>query len=128
MRKAILSKSGSSSGAVLAAERKKSPTSEQTKLGITVSRSITHNTLSSISNSMLLTFVSQWQIRFGNLPSRYRRSARHISSASFSMAATASRNCCRRNSILWKLGIVSPKVSGISASIASNSPNFKPTR
>ena len=108
-----------------------------------VSKSITHNTFPSLSNNMLDTFVSQWQIRFGSFPSRYRRSAAHISSASFSISstsdctfsirpaafcATASRNCCIRNSILWKSGMVSPNFSGRSASMASNSPNFTPTR
>ena len=41
------------------------------------------------SNNMLDTFVSQWQIRFGSFPSRYRRSAAQISSASFSISSTS---------------------------------------
>ena len=141
--KRTLFKSFSSSLPVLAAERRKSPKSEKMKLGMTVSRSITQSTLPSSSNNMLLTLVSQWQIRFGSLPSRNSLSALHISSASFSMAstmsctslslpaalvATASRNCFMRNSMLWKSGIISPSCSGTSANIAWNSPNFKPAK
>lgn len=73
----------------ISAERRKSPKSEKTKLGMVVSKSITHSTFPSLSNNMLDTFVSQWQIRFGSFPSRYRRSAAHISSASFSISSTS---------------------------------------
>ena len=44
------------------------------------------------------------------------------------LADTASRNCFKRNSILWKSGMISPSCSGTSASMAWNSPNFSPAR
>lgn len=137
--KFTFARSLSSSSPVLAPERRKSPKSEKTKLGITVSRSMTQRTLPFSSNIILLTFVSQWQTRLGSLPSRCRRSALHISSARRSIssrkyrtsftrpaasAATASRSCFRRNSILWKSGIVSPSSSGISASMAWKLPKL----
>ena len=136
-------RSSSSSAPVLPAVRIKSPMSDKTNPGITVSRSMTQSTSSvSASNSILFTFVSQWFVRFFSFPSRYRRSWMHIASARFSISSTssftssrrfaafaliASRNCCKRNSILWKFGIVSLNVpSGIFASMVWKSPNAFP--
>ena len=94
MSKLIFEVSGSSSAAVHAAVLRKSPKSENMKLGITVSKSMTHNTLPSLSKRMLFTFVSQWQMRFGRTPSRNICSALHISmlfsSISSIMAITSS--------------------------------------
>ena len=92
---------------------------------------------------MLFTFVSQWHTRLGRMPSRPMRSALHISSARSSMmasisctrgslarpmgsAASTSRSCFRRNSILWKSLMVSPSCTGRSASIDWNCPKASP--
>ena len=143
--KSTFSQAGSSSATVLAAVRRKSPKSEKTKDGIMVSKSMMQSTLPFSSNIMLLTFVSQWQMRLGRMPSRYMRSALHISSSygrrsarmawtsgsAMRPAASASTASCSwraRSSMLWKSGMVSPRVSGMSASIASKAPKDLPAK
>ena len=110
--------------------------------GITVSRSMTHKGKPVFaSKSMLLTFVSQWQILLGKFPSLCSCSANVIFSAWLSISSrrsftppnlpalfsfTASCNCCNLNSMLWKSFMVSPNSTGMSANIDWKSPKASP--
>ena len=139
-----LLRSSSSSAPLLAAVRMKSPKSERTNPGMVVSKSMTHRNWSFSSKSMLLTFVSQWVMRLGSLPSLYNVSALHMSSARPSSSSTmgctfarrptgfasmASCNCFKRKTILWKSGMVAPNGSpGRSERKYWNSPKAFPVR